>query len=277
MSEKGGIASMSLVLVEIVGKIYGHKEAQVVALDEVSLEVQAGEYVAIMGPSGSGKTTLLSILGAMNPPSSGRLLIDGIDVYALSQERQADLRREYIGFVFQQLELIPYLTAVENVMLPLAILRDGNKRGRALEVLERVGLDQKKAMRLPSELSGGEQGRVAIARAIVNDPPIILADEPVGSLDTATGRQILCQLRILADRGHAVLMVTHNPESARDVDRIVQIRDGRLTSNDAQTDPGDRQGGESTPWAAEGAVPQAGDILPGVLGIPATLRGVPTP
>ena len=182
---------MSLVRVETVSKRYGVKDAQVVALDDVSLEVGAGEYVAIMGPSGSGKTTLLSILGAMNPPSNGRLFIDGIDVYALSQERQADLRREYIGFVFQQLELIPYLTAVENVMLPLAILRDRNKRGRALEALERVGLDQKKAGRLPSELSGGEQGRVAIARAIVNDPPIILADEPVGSLDTATGRQIL--------------------------------------------------------------------------------------
>ena len=171
---------MTLVRVEAVSKLYGSNEAQVVALDNLSLDVGVGEYVAIMGPSGSGKTTLLSILGAMNPPSTGRLLIDGIDVYTLSQERQADLRREYIGFVFQQLELIPYLTAVENVMLPLAIIRDKHKRQRALEVLERVGLDHKKALRLPSELSGGEQGRVAIARAIVNDPPIILADEPVG-------------------------------------------------------------------------------------------------
>ena len=152
-----------------------------------------------MGPSGSGKTTLLSILGAMNPPSTGRLLIDGIDVYTLSQERQADLRREYIGFVFQQLELIPYLTAVENVMLPLAITGTRQAAARA-RGLERVGLDQKKALGLPSELSGGEQGRVAIARAIVNDPPVILADEPVGSLDTATGRQILDQLRTLPTR-----------------------------------------------------------------------------
>ena len=214
---------MTLVRVEAVSKLYGSNEAQVVALDDLNLDVGAGEYVAIMGPSGSGKTTLLSILGAMNPPSTGRLLIDGIDVYTLSQERQADLRREYIGFVFQQLELIPYLTAVENVMLPLAIIRDKRKRQRALEVLERVGLDHKKALRLPSELSGGEQGRVAIARAIVNDPPIILADEPVGSLDSATGRQILYQLRTLADRGHAVVMVTHNPESTRQVDRIVQL------------------------------------------------------
>jgi putative ABC transport system ATP-binding protein len=148
---------------------------------------------ASIRPSGSGKTTLLSILGSMNPPTSGRLLVDDIDVYALSQERQADLRREFIGFVFQQLELIPYLSALENVMLPLAILKEPGKRERALEALCRVGLDERKARRLPSELSGGEQGRVAIARAVVNDPPIVPADS-----------------------GHAVIMVTHNPESMAD-------------------------------------------------------------
>jgi len=204
----------------------------VIALDRVSLDIEAGEFTAIMGPSGSGKTTLLSILGAMNPPTAGRLLVDGIDVYALSQERQADLRREYIGFVFQQLELIPYLTALENVMLPLAILKEPGKRERALDALCRVGLDERKAGRLPSELSGGEQGRVAIARAVVNDPPVILADEPVGSLDQTTGSQILALLRGLADRGHAVIMVTHNPESTETVDRVIQIRDGRITCDD---------------------------------------------
>ena len=125
---------------EEVSRLYGEGEAGVIALDHVSLDIEPGEYAAIMGPSGSGKTTLLSILGAMNPPTTGRLLIDDIDVYALSQERQADLRREYIGFVFQQLELIPYLTAVENVMLPLAILKEPGKRERALEALCRVGL-----------------------------------------------------------------------------------------------------------------------------------------
>ncbi|MCZ7665040.1 MAG: ABC transporter ATP-binding protein [Thermoleophilia bacterium] len=224
---------MSLVKVDEVRKVYGGTgEAQVAALDGVSLDILAGEYVAIMGPSGSGKTTLLSILGAMNPPTSGRLLVDGIDVYGLSQERQADLRREYIGFVFQQLELVPYLSAVENVMLPLAILKEKGKRERALDALCRVGLDERKARRLPSELSGGEQGRVAIARAVVNDPPILLADEPVGSLDTATGRQILELLRAQADRGHAVIMVTHNPESTEDVDRVVQILDGRVVCDD---------------------------------------------
>lgn len=223
---------MALIEIDRVRREYGSDGARVVALDEVSMSVEAGEYAAIMGPSGSGKTTLLSILGAMNPPSSGTLRIDGIDVYKLSQERQADLRREYIGFVFQQLELVPYLTALENVMLPLAILKEKGKRERALEALERVGLDERKARRLPSELSGGEQGRVAIARAVVNDPPIILADEPVGSLDTATGRQILGQLRRLANGGHAVVMVTHNPESTLEVDRVIQILDGRVSCDD---------------------------------------------
>jgi putative ABC transport system ATP-binding protein len=224
---------MSLVMVEEISKIYGNRaDTLVTALEAVSLSIDRGEYVAIMGPSGSGKSTLLSILGAMNPPSTGRLLVDGIDVYTLSQERQADLRREFIGFVFQRLELIPYLTALENVMLPLAITQDRDKKGRALDAVMRVGLDEKKAGRLPSELSGGEQGRVAIARAIVNDPPLLLADEPIGSLDTATGRQILDLLRELAERGHAVVMVTHNPESTEEVDRVIQIRDGRVSCDD---------------------------------------------
>ncbi len=225
---------MNVVCVQEVSKYYGAGQSRVTALEQVSFEIGRGEYTAIMGPSGSGKTTLLSILGAMNPPTSGRLLVDGIDVYSLRQERQADLRREYIGFVFQQLELIPYLTALENVMLPLAILNEPGKRHRALETLDRVGLDEHKAKRLPCELSGGEQGRVAIARAIVNDPPIVLADEPVGSLDQATGRQILSLLRDLADHGRAVIMVTHNPDSTHDVDRVVHIRDGRIHDSDVR-------------------------------------------
>jgi putative ABC transport system ATP-binding protein len=165
----------------------------------------------------------------MNPPTSGTVTVDGIDVYKLSPERQADLRREYIGFVFQQLELLPYLTALENVMLPLAVLKLPDKRERALVALERLGVDAKKAARLPSELSGGEQGRVAIARAVVNDPPIILADEPTGSLDTENGRVVLDLLRQLATAGHAVIMATHNPESRLLADRVVEIRDGRCS------------------------------------------------
>ena len=219
---------MPLLLAEEISREYGAEgNGRVMALCPVSLAFEPGEFTAIMGPSGSGKSTLLSILGVMNPPTTGRLTIDGIDAYKLSQERQADLRREYIGFVFQQLELVPYLTALENVMLPLAILKMPGRRALALAALERVGLDPQKGGRLPSELSGGEQGRVAIARAVVNDPPLILADEPTGSLDTATGRQILAVLRELAEAGHAVVMVTHNPESTEVVDRVIEIRDGR--------------------------------------------------
>jgi putative ABC transport system ATP-binding protein len=217
-----------MLTVTEVRKEYGPAgPGQVVALAEVSLEVRGGEFVAVMGPSGSGKSTLLSILGAMNPPTSGTVTIDGIDVYGLSQDRQADLRREYIGFVFQQLELLPYLTALENVMLPLAILDMPDKRAKALKALQQLGLDTKKAGRLPTELSGGEQGRVAIARAIVNDPPIILADEPTGSLDSENGQVVLQLLRELATAGHAVVMVTHNPDSQLLADRVIQIRDGR--------------------------------------------------
>ena len=217
-----------MLTVTRVGKEYGPAgPGRVVALREVSLGVAGGDFVAIMGPSGSGKSTLLSILGAMNPPTTGTVSIDGIDVYGLSQERQADLRREYIGFVFQQLELVPYLTALENVLLPLAILKMPEKRDKALRALEQLGLDAKKGGRLPSELSGGEQGRVAIARAIVNDPPIILADEPTGSLDTENGQIVLGLLRQLATAGHAVVMVTHNPESRTVADRVIDIRDGR--------------------------------------------------
>jgi putative ABC transport system ATP-binding protein len=221
---------VSLVTLDAVSKVYGGSgEEAVTALQSTSLVIPAGEFLAVMGPSGSGKSTFLSILGVMNPPTGGRLVLDGIDAYALRQERQADLRREYIGFVFQQLELLPYLTALENVMLPLAIQKLPDKRGTALAALERVGLGATHGRRLPGELSGGEQGRVAIARAIVNDAPLILADEPTGSLDTASGRLILELLRSLADAGHAVVMVTHNPESVSAVDRVVEIRDGCCT------------------------------------------------
>lgn len=239
---------MHLASVENVSKAYGGKRGvPVTALDGVSMDIDAGEFVAIMGPSGSGKSTLLSILGAMNPPSSGRLLVDGIEVYKLSQERQADLRREYIGFVFQQLELIPYLNAIENVMVPLAIMKGVDMRERASEALSRVGLGDGKAERLPAELSGGEQGRVAVARAIVNDPPLILADEPTGSLDTATGRQILDLLRGLAERGHAIIMVTHNPESAEAADRLVEIRDGRVVADEVRSAASAGDGEGSSP------------------------------
>jgi putative ABC transport system ATP-binding protein len=196
-----------------------------------------------MGPSGSGKTTLLTVVGAMNRPSEGRVLVDGIDVYALSEERRADFRREYLGFVFQQHHLMPYLSAVENVMLPLATLRAParEKRERALEVLGRVGLGAK-AAGLPSQLSGGEQGRLAIARALVNRPPLLLADEPTGTLDTRTGEEVMGVFLDLNARGQTVLLVTHNPDNAALARRVLHIRDGRsLTEsvNEVGREPAD--------------------------------------
>ena len=165
----------------------------------------------------------------MNHPSQGRLVIDGIDVYALSDERRADFRAQYIGFVFQQHHLLPYLNAIENVMLPLAALSlaTAEKRWRSIDVLEKVGLGDK-ASRLPSQLSGGEQGRLAIARALVNDPPLVLADEPTGTLDTKTGDEIMQLFVDLNSRGQTIFMVTHNPANAALAHRVLHIRDGEL-------------------------------------------------
>ncbi len=213
-----------------VTKLYGTGENQVEALADINFSVNQGEYIGIMGQSGSGKSTLLSIMGGMNPPSSGKLLVDNIDVYKLSSEKQADFRREYLGFIFQQLQLIPYLTSLENVMLPLVITDVKNHEELALSVLEKVGL-KGKVNRLPSELSGGEQGRVAVARAVVNDPPILLADEPTGSLDSRTGREILDLFHELHTDGQTIIMVTHNPKAVAGVDRLIKIKDGRIVSN----------------------------------------------
>jgi putative ABC transport system ATP-binding protein len=215
-----------------VAKIYNGRSVPVHALRDLNLHIAEGEFVAVMGPSGSGKSTLLTVLGAMNPPSQGRVVIDDIDVYGLSPERQADFRHEYVGFVFQQLQLLPYLTAQENVLLALAISRltKTEKLARAREVLERVGLDDKQD-RLPFQLSGGEQGRVAVARAIVNQPPLLLADEPTGNLDRATGEQVLETLRELNREGQTVIMVTHDPQAARHAGRTIRILDGGIVNS----------------------------------------------
>ncbi|MCL4797500.1 MAG: ABC transporter ATP-binding protein [Bryobacteraceae bacterium] len=222
---------MAFVAVENISKTYNDQGSRigVPVLRDVSTEIGEGEFVCLMGPSGSGKSTLLTILGAMNHPSQGRLVIDGIDVYALSDERRADFRAQYLGFVFQQHHLMPYLNAIENVMLPLAALPLAaiEKRRRALEVLEKVGLGDK-ASRLPSQLSGGEQGRLAIARALVNDPPLVLADEPTGTLDTKTGDEIMRIFVELNSRGQTIFMVTHNPANAALAHRVLHIRDGEL-------------------------------------------------
>jgi putative ABC transport system ATP-binding protein len=221
---------MKLIEAEHIVKQYGKGEAAVTALREASFAVEAGEFVAVMGESGSGKSTLLSIIGTLNTPTSGKLTMDNTDVYNLGQDERADFRRESIGFVFQNFHLIPYLTLAENVMLPLATIKEkrGKKRAKALEALAQVGLSEK-AGRLPSQISGGEQERVAIARAIVNRPPILLADEPTGNLDSKTGREIMRFLKALNDDVMTIIMVTHNPEYAAHAHRVLRVTDGVLT------------------------------------------------
>jgi putative ABC transport system ATP-binding protein len=224
-----------LIKTENLTKNYKSFGDEVQALYGVTMEILKGESVAVMGHSGSGKSTLLSIIGGLNPPSSGRIEIDGIDLYALSQEKRADFRREYLGFVFQQFQLIAYLTAIENVMLPLTTtsFTGKQKREMAEHVLARVGLAGK-MNRLPNQMSGGEQERVAIARAIVNEPPLVLADEPTGSLDTKTGNEIMQLFQELNHEGLTILMVTHNPDNTRYMSRTIMMKDGMVCTDKAE-------------------------------------------
>jgi len=220
---------MALIELKNVIKKFQAGEEDYPAVRDVSLEVRQGEFVAVMGPSGSGKSTLLSLVGGLSRPTSGLVSIDGIDISSLGPNQLSDFRREYVGFVFQSFYLVPYLTAAENVMLPLTIQPGVNGTGRSMAVsaLQKVGLDSK-AGRLPSQLSGGEQERVAIARAIVNRPPLILADEPTGNLDTRTGDHVLDMLDELHREGHTIIMVTHNAENAKRAGRTIEIRDGQV-------------------------------------------------
>jgi len=198
---------MSFIELSNASKVYQASEDKYAALNNISLTIGSGEFVAVMGPSGSGKSTLLSIIGGLSRASSGVVSVDGIDLTGLGPNRLADFRREYVGFVFQSF----YLT----------------RKDRALTALGKVGMDGK-SQRLPSQLSGGEQERVAIARALVNQPPLILADEPTGNLDTRTGNHVLDVLAGLHAGGHTIVMVTHNEENARRAGRLVEIRDGEI-------------------------------------------------
>jgi putative ABC transport system ATP-binding protein len=220
---------MSFIELNNVKKIFHAGDEECEALKGVSLDIDSGEFVAVMGPSGSGKSTLLSLIGGLSKATSGCVSIDGIDLATLGPNRLSDFRREYLGFVFQSFYLVPYLTAAENVMLPLTIQPglNGTARPRAIEALARVGLEAK-AGRLPSQLSGGEQERVAIARAIVNKPALILADEPTGNLDSKTGDKVLDMLEGLHKEGHTIVMVTHSGENAKRAGRTLEIRDGEV-------------------------------------------------
>ncbi|HSA78576.1 MAG TPA: ABC transporter ATP-binding protein [Nitrospirota bacterium] len=220
---------MSFIEISNVTKTFHAGDEECDALKGVSLDINSGEFIAVMGPSGSGKSTLLSLIGGLSKASSGVVSIDSIDLGSLGPNRLSDFRREYLGFVFQSFYLVPYLTALENVMLPLTIQPglNGTARGMALEALSRVGLDAK-AGRLSSQLSGGEQERVAIARAIVNKPALILADEPTGNLDTKTGNKVLDILEGLHSEGRTIVMVTHSRENAERAERVIEIRDGEI-------------------------------------------------
>lgn len=220
---------MAIMQGENLIKQYGQGESAVLAVKGISFQISSGEWVAVMGESGSGKSTLLSIMGAMNSPTQGKYWVDRIDVYSLANEERADFRRQYLGFVFQNFYLVPYLTLLENVMLPLVAtkLKKKEKRDLAQEALWRVGLDGKGG-RLPNQISGGEQQRVAIARAIVNRPPILLADEPTGNLDTKNSLEVMNLLQKLNGYGVTIIMVTHNPDYARYAGRILKLADGLI-------------------------------------------------
>jgi putative ABC transport system ATP-binding protein len=220
---------MSLIEIKGLQKSYKSGEDRVLALAEINLKIERGDFVSVMGPSGSGKSTLLTILGGLNHPTQGGVQVDDISLYDLSLEKLADFRREYLGFIFQSFQLIPYLTVIENVMLPLSITgRSNTEQGKmAAEILEKVGLTERRT-RLPDQLSGGEQERVAIARAIVNSPPILLADEPTGNLDSKTGGEIMRLFKNLNEEGQTIIMVTHNSENSDFSTRTIFLRDGRL-------------------------------------------------
>lgn len=226
---------MSFIVIENVVKTYGVDDSKVNALDGIDGTINRGEFVAIMGESGAGKSTLLSVMGAMNTPTSGRYWVDGIDVYGLHTEQQADFRREYLGFVFQSFHLVPYLTAKENVMLPLTGIKipKSAKEEMAMEALKWVGLTSK-VQRLPNEISGGESERVAVARAIVNNPPVLLADEPTGNLDSKNTQDIMALLRRLNVGGTTIIMVTHSGACSAHAQRTLYLADGKLDNTDQQ-------------------------------------------
>jgi putative ABC transport system ATP-binding protein len=213
-----------LVQIENLQKQFGN----VRALDGVSFDVQAGEWIAIMGPSGSGKTTLINILGGLDTPTSGRAMVDGTDVARLDESGLARFRAEKIGFIFQQFHLVPYLTAVENVMLA-QYFHSTTDEAEAREALGRVGLTDR-VEHLPGQLSGGEQQRVAVARALINHPKLILADEPTGNLDEANEAIVLKLLRELHAAGHTILMVTHATSIGQLADRRIELAHGHLAA-----------------------------------------------
>lgn len=222
----------SLIHIENISKIYNPGENEVHALDHVSLDIQTGEFVAIIGQSGSGKSTLMNMLGCLDTPTSGRYILSGEDVSCMTDNQLSDIRNKQIGFIFQGFNLISNLTALENVELPL-IYRGMPAKERhdcSLEALKIVGLEHRIDHK-PSEMSGGQQQRVAIARAIAAKPPVILADEPTGNLDSASTKEIMKILHELHDSGRTVILITHDDQIAANAKRVVRIMDGKIESD----------------------------------------------
>jgi putative ABC transport system ATP-binding protein len=219
--------------VKHVSKIYGQGTAKVVALSNVSFCVGGGDFIAIMGPSGSGKSTLLNVIGGLDYPSGGEVILDGKRIDNLDENDFVDIRRNKIAYVFQQYHLLLSLTALENVMLPLTFCGLGKGEEKGLEILKEVGLGARVEHK-PSQLSGGEQQRVAIARALVNSPSLILADEPTGNMDQKTGKEILVLFRQLNEDGRSIVMVTHSPDIAQYAKEIIVLEDGQIVDRISQ-------------------------------------------
>ncbi len=212
-----------------VKKVYRVGNEDIYAVNGISLKVKEGEFLCVMGASGSGKTTLLSLMGCLDKPTSGKVIVEGVDTSELGDKELTEIRRDKIGFVFQQYHLIPTLTAFENVELPMLLkgIAKKERERRAMELLKIMGID-KAANRKPSELSGGMQQRVAIARALANNPKILLCDEPTGNLDTKSGEVVMNLIKQQNEKGVTVVLVTHDPDISKYADRVVKIRDGKL-------------------------------------------------
>lgn len=224
---------MPVILMEDIHKLYGFGDATNVALDEVNLSVDRGEFVAIMGPSGSGKSTLMNVIGLLDRPTHGKYMLDGKHAGRLRSNQRAKIRRDKVGFIFQSFQLLPRLTALENVALPLAYkgTLQTKRLKKAAAMLERVGLSDKEYF-YPKQLSGGQAQRVAIARALINDPQIIIADEPTGNLDSASSRLVMELLSDIHKAGNTILMVTHNPSLTKFASRVVFMHDGSIVADE---------------------------------------------
>lgn len=226
-----------MIKIEDMYKIYKVGDSEVRALDGVSIHIRPKEFVSIIGPSGSGKSTLMNMIGCLDTATSGTYLIDGTPIENLSENELAKIRNKKIGFIFQVYNLLPKLTALENVELPLIYqgVRAKERREMAIEALKKVGMEARMHHK-PKELSGGQQQRVAIARALAPHPPLILADEPTGALDSKTGEQVMEMLKEIHSDGNTVVLITHNTDIARQAQRVIRIADGKITSDTTNTE-----------------------------------------